>query len=95
VQSTSQSGGRCSTFATEGSEALRFLDRFGAEASAGGEGRLSIILRENPSQAAAMEEFLHGTQTRLGIVERLGREGAEEHLADFMARHSRLLGLGP
>lgn len=87
--------GRTITTATEGSEALRFLDTFSAEASAGGEGRLSIILRENPSRVAAMEEFLHGTQTRLGIVERLGREGAEEHLADFMARHRKLLKLEP
>ena len=55
---------------------------------------MNILLRENPSKAAALEEFLHGTQTRLGIVERLGIAGAEEHVADFMARHSRLLGLG-
>ena len=66
----------------------------GAEAAAGGPGRLAILLRENPSQAAAMEEFLHGTQDRLGIIERLGEDGAESHVKDFMARHSRLLGLG-
>ena len=81
--------------ANEGSEALRFLDTMGAEASAGGQGHLSIILRENPSQAAAMEEFLHGTQDRLGIIDRLGVQGAEDHVADFMMRHSRLLGLEP
>lgn len=87
--------GRTITMATPGSEALRFLDTVGAEASAGGLGHLSIILRENPSQAAAMEEFLHGTQDRLGIIDRLGVEGAENHVADFITRHGRLLGLEP
>jgi len=38
-----------------------------AEASVGGPENLDIILRENPSRAAAMEEFLHGTQDRLVI----------------------------
>ena len=90
-----QAHGRTITMANEGSEALRFLDTMGAEASAGGQGHLSIILRENPSQAAAMEEFLHGTQDRLGIIDRLGVQGAEDHVADFMMRHSRLLGLEP
>ena len=90
-----QAHGRTITTATEGSEALRFLDTMGAEASAGGEGHLSIILRENPSQSAAMEEFLHGTQDRLGIIDRLGVQGAENHVTDFMTRHSRLLGLEP
>ena len=41
-----------------------------------------------------LEEFLHGTQNRLGLVERLGREGAEFHVKDFMIRHASLLGLG-
>lgn len=90
-----QAHGRTITTATEGSEALRFLDTMGAEASVGGPGHLSIILRENPSRAAAMEEFLHGTQDRLGIIDRLGVQGAENHVSDFMTRHSKLLGLEP
>lgn len=40
-----------------------------------------------------LEEFLHGTQHRLGIVERLGQMGAEAHGNGFMIRHARLLGL--
>jgi hypothetical protein len=52
----------------------------GAEANVGGPGHLHILLRENPSKAAALEEFLHGTQSRLGIIDRLGAEGAEAHV---------------
>ncbi len=87
--------GRTITIATEGTEELRFLNAMGAEASVGGPQRLSILLRENPSQAAAIEEFLHGTQTRLGIVDRLGLQGAEAHVESFMTRYSKLLGLEP
>lgn len=79
--------------AMPGSDDLRMLEYFKAEASVGGEDYLSIILRENPSKAAALEEFLHGTQHRLGIVERLGRYSAEYHVKDFMIRHQTLLGL--
>lgn len=56
----------------------------------------SILLRENPSKAALLEEFLHGTQARLGIVDRLGNSGlgsAETHVKDFMMRHRQMLGL--
>lgn len=87
--------GRTITIAGEGSEKLRYLNAIPAEANVGGPGHLDIILRENPSRAAAFEEFLHGTQDRLGIIDRLGQQGAEDHVADFMRRHSRLLGLEP
>ncbi len=30
-----------------------------------------ILLRENPSKAALLEELLYGAQTKLGIIERL------------------------
>ncbi len=56
----------------------------------------SILLRENPSKTALLEEFLHGTQARLGIVDRLGNSGlgsAETHVKDFMMRHRQMLGL--
>jgi RHS repeat-associated protein len=85
--------GRSITFAIGGSDELRFLNAMGAEASVGGPTYLHILLRDNPSKAAALEEFLHGTQARLGIIDRLGIAGAEAHVAAFMARHSRLLGL--
>lgn len=65
----------------------------GAEANVGGPSMNHILLRENPSKAAVLEEFLHGTQQRLGLVERLGASGAEAHVKDFMIRHSKALGL--
>ena len=85
--------GRTITFATQGSDELRYLDYMGAEANVGGPGRLSILLRENPSKEAILEEFLHGTQDRLGIIDRLGENGAEIHVKSFMTRHRKMLGL--
>jgi hypothetical protein len=82
---------RAITWATEGSDALRYLNYRNAEAAAFGN---DIILRLSPSKAGVLEEFLHGTQTRLGIIDRLGRAGAESHVKDFMIRHQRMLGLG-
>ncbi|MGF1717478.1 RHS repeat-associated core domain-containing protein [Photobacterium chitinilyticum] len=78
------------------SEELRMLDYFGAEASVGGVDNTHILLRENPSKPALLEEFLHGTQVKLGITERLGTSGfgsAETHVKDFMIRHQSMLGL--
>jgi RHS repeat-associated protein len=80
--------------AEAGSEEMRYLDYIGAEANVGGPTTTNILLRPNPSKAAVLEEFLHGTQGRLGIIERLGQGGAEYHVKDFMIRHSRMLGLG-
>ena len=41
----------------------------------------------------AMEDFLHGPQDDLGVIDRLGIRGAENHVTDFMIRHRRPLGL--
>ncbi len=82
--------------AQPGSEELRMLDYFGAEASVGGVNNTHILLRENPSKAALLEEFLHGTQSKLGITDRLGTSGlgsAETHVKDFMINHQKMLGL--
>jgi len=40
-----------------------------------------------------LEEFLHGTQNRLGIIDKVGVRGAETHVKVFMLRHQRLLGI--
>jgi hypothetical protein len=75
----SVSSKRSVVIATPGSDELRMLDYFGAEASvstsADGVRNGSILLRENASKAAVLEEFLHGTQAQLGIVDRLGESG--------------------
>jgi len=76
-----------------GSEEARYLDYIGAEANVGGPDMKHILLRENPGKAAVLEEFLHGTQWRVGVIERLGTAGAETHVKNFMIRHQRLLGL--
>jgi hypothetical protein len=88
---------RTVVFAKEGSEDLKYLDWMGAEANVGGANYTHILLRPNPSKAAVLEEFLHGTQSRIGIIDKLGTRGlgsAETHVKDFMIRHQRLLGLG-
>lgn len=89
-------GKRTVLFAEPGSEELRYLDWIGAEASVGGPDYTHILLRQNPSKAAVLEEFLHGTQSKLGVIDRLGTSGfgsAETHVKDFMIRHQRMLGL--
>jgi hypothetical protein len=85
--------GRTISIAKKGSEELRYLNVMGAEANVGGPKLLDILLRENPSKVAALEEFLHGTQSRLGIIDRLGVQGAESHMESFLERHRKLLGL--
>ena len=84
--------------ARAGTEEMRYLDAIGAEANVGGPTMTHILLRPNPSKAAVLEEFLHGTQERLGIIRQLGASGmgsAETHVKNFMIRHSKLLGLSP
>ena len=39
------------------------------------------------------EEFLHGTQNRLGVIDRLGMHGAEKHVKKFMVRHATMMKL--
>ncbi|WP_208543128.1 hypothetical protein [Marilutibacter alkalisoli] len=83
-------------FAKPGSSDMAYLDWMQAEANVGGKSFTHILLRENPSKAAVLEEFLHGTQARIGVVDRLGTSGfgsAETHVKDFMIRHQSMLGL--
>jgi large repetitive protein len=87
--------GRTVVFATPGSEELRYLDTMRANANAGGRELTHIILRTDARRIEVLEEFLHGTQHRLGIVQRLGVFEAEVHAKDFMIRHAILLGLAP
>lgn len=53
----------------------------------------NILLRRNPTKVEVLEEFLHGTQFRRGIIDRLGVQGAEVHVKEFMLRHQRLMGI--
>jgi hypothetical protein len=89
-----QKHGRTITYADAGSEELRYLDSVGAEANVGGPALTHILLRAAPSKVALLEEFLHGTQWRLGLIQRLGVARAELAVKEFMLRHRRLLGIG-
>ncbi|KAA3624924.1 MAG: hypothetical protein DWQ02_22415 [Bacteroidetes bacterium] len=81
---------------------MRFLELQAAEASVGGENLDHILLRSNPGKAALLEEFLHGTQKKVGVLRRLnadliggpGRQTAEKHVKLFMIRHKIMLGIG-
>jgi hypothetical protein len=74
---------------------LRYLEYIGAEANVGGENLSHILVKDPPGKAALLEEFLHGTQYKLGLVKGVGDLAfAEWHVKDFMVRHAKLLGLG-
>lgn len=88
-----RSKGRELTFAVPNSEEYRYLQLQGVEAAAGGPDLLHILTRENPTRLAVLEEFLHGTQKRIGLIDKVGSEVAEVRVKDFMIRHSRMLGL--
>src|SRR5438067_11141051 len=87
--------GRTIGYALPGSEELRYLDYMRANANVGGPKMTDILLRQNPTKVEVLEEILHGTQSRIGVIDRLGVQGAETHVKEFMLRHQRLLGISP
>lgn len=82
----------------EGSDEFRYLTNLNAEGVAQGAKNTQILLKEQASKITVLEEFLHGTQNRLGIID--GKIGvsstnyAEWHVKDFMIRHQKMLGIG-
>lgn len=72
--------------------ALQRLNQAGANAPQVGD---YIFLRPDARKIEVLEEFLHGTQMRIGLGERLTRVQLEYHVKDFMIRHQRLLGISP
>jgi hypothetical protein len=88
-----KSKGRDLQIAVEGTEELRFLNFMSANANVGGELMTNILLRIEPRVIEVWEEFLHGTQKRCGIIEKLGVYQAEIHVKKFMLRHRRLIGI--
>jgi len=87
------SRGRRFEVAKPGSDEERLLDYFGANASVNTADPSHILVRPDARKIEVLEEFLHGTQLWLGIVDRLGDIGSEIHVKNFMIRHQRLLGL--
>ncbi len=90
-----------------GSDEYRYLQHMGAEGMTVGADMSTILVQSPAKKAVVLEEFLHGTQRRLGMVPSdlaIGVGGArssavvqqlEYHVKDFMVRHSRMLKLSP
>ena len=88
-----RSKGRAVVIVQSGSEELRFLDYMKANANCGGERQDHILLRSDARKIEVIEEFLHGTQFRLGLARNLDPRDLEVHVKEFMIRHNRLLAL--
>jgi hypothetical protein len=63
------------------------------EGSAGGDNYSHMLMKSGCMKITALEEFLHGTQSKIGLLDRIAPEIAEYRVKDFMMRHSKLLGL--
>jgi hypothetical protein len=90
-----QAKGRTIAFASPGSDELRYLEYMQANANVGGEAMTHILLRRDPRRIELIEEFLHGTQQRIGLIARIGVDAAERHVKEFMIRHRELLQISP
>ena len=90
-----KSKGRTIHYALPGSDALRYMDYMRANANVGGPELTHILLRSNPRKLEVLEEFLHGTQKRIGLIDKVGVDAAERHVKEFMIRHHVLLGISP
>lgn len=62
-----------------------------ANANVGGPTLTHLILRLDARKVEVIEEFLHGTQYRIGLFGRMTPFEAEVHVKRFMIRHSTLL----
>ena len=85
--------GKTIVLAIPGSDEAKLLDFFGANASVNAADIDHIIVRPDVLKIEILEEFLHGTQQKLGIINRLGNYKSEIHIKEFMIAHQRLLGL--
>jgi RHS repeat-associated protein len=54
----------------------------------------TVYLRPDARKIEVLEEFLHGTQDKLGLMDKLGYPGYEVHVKQFMLRHQKMLGIG-
>lgn len=59
---------RTVVIAESGSDEEQYLEASGAEVNCGDLDNQHILRRPNPSKAALLEEFLHGTQSKLGLI---------------------------
>lgn len=85
--------GRDIVIAQPGMEEFDYLTFRKVEGSAGGDNHAHMLMKPGCMKITAVEEFLHGTQSKIGMLDRTAPEIAEYRVKDFMIRHSRLLGL--
>jgi len=86
-----RSKGRAISVAEVGSDERRNLQACRANALWLGD---LLILRDDARKIEVLEEFLHGTQERLGLLRSMTDVAAEVHVKRFMLRHCRMLGIG-
>jgi RHS repeat-associated protein len=72
-------------------ESQRLLDYFKANASSSN--ATDMTLRSDPRKIEVLEEFLHGTQRRLGWDSRMTGVEMEIQVKSFMIRHQSILGI--
>lgn len=90
-----ESKGRTIHYALPDTDDLRYLDYMRANANVGGEELTNILFRQDPRKVEVLEEFLHGTQKRIGLIGKIGVKAAERHVKELIIRHQRLLSISP
>jgi hypothetical protein len=93
LRSMQLGGRRTIVIAQEGSDDAKYLDWMRANASMNTGDPNHILARSDLRKIEILEEYLHGTQQKLGIIDKLGQVEAEIHVKDFMIRHKEMLGL--
>lgn len=77
-----------------GTDDYRYFTKYNIDASINTGVPKHILIKEGAPKSALLEEYLHGTQLKLGLLEKYGsREALEVHIKDFMIKHSKILGL--
>lgn len=71
-----------------------WLNRVWAESDNAMYSNGTVYLRPDARKIEVLEEFLHGTQDKLGLMNKLGYPGYEVHVKQFMLRHQKMLGIG-
>lgn len=77
-----------------GTDDWKWLTMNNADASFNTGVKKHILIKEGAPKSALLEQFLHGTQIDLNLLDKYKPPQALEiHVKDFMLRHSKMLGL--
>ena len=80
--------------ARKGSDDYRYLIKYNIDASINTGVPKHILIKEGAPKSALLEEYLHGTQLKLGLLEKYESvQALEVHVKDFMLRHTEILGI--